>query len=84
MLKNSVAFPRPELFLELPEPLSVRYETNQYTGEAGIDDPGPHIKTGYVKRDIDREVDPCVYSYLDSAEERFRSCPHVLESENMY
>ena len=71
-------FSRLESFLGLSAPLPEQYETNQYTGTPGIGDSGPHIEAGYIKRDIDREIDSRVQPYLGHAEEAFEKCRDVL------
>lgn len=73
---------RLESFLELSVPLSERYETNRYTGVSGIGDPGDHIKTGYIKRDIDREIDLRIRPYLSRSKEKFEDCLHTLREES--
>jgi hypothetical protein len=73
---------RLESFLELSTPLSERYETNRYTGIPGVGDSGDHIEAGYIKRDIDREIDPRIRSYLSRAKEKFEDCLYALREES--
>jgi hypothetical protein len=73
---------RLESFLELSTPLSERYETNRYTGVPGVGDSGDHIEAGYIKRDIDREIDPRIRPYLSRAKEKFEDCLYALREES--
>jgi len=76
--ETNTVLSRLEPFLDLSEPLTEHYDTNRYTGVSGIGDPGPHIESGYIKPNIDRDVDPRIRSHLDRAWERFESCAQLL------
>lgn len=77
-------FQRLERFLDLEEPLTESYQTTRFTGVSGIGDPGDHIDTGYIKRDIDRMVDPRVEPFLDEAEARFTACQQTMRARHIW
>jgi len=85
LLQDTAAvFRRLERFLALDEPLKESYQTTRYTGVSGIGDPGTHIDTGHIKRNIDRDVDPRVQPFLDSAGSRFRACREMLQAHHIW
>ena len=72
---------RIESFLELSAPLSERYDTNRHTGTRGVGDSSPHIEAGYIKRNIDRDVDLRVRPYVERARGRFETCLQLLREK---
>lgn len=82
--KTEDVLSRLESFLELVAPLSERYETNRHTGTSGIGDPGPHIEAGYIKRDIDRDVDRRIRPYVDRSRAQYKSCLRSLEEADQF
>lgn len=80
--RTETVFSRLESLLGLDTPLPERYEKNRYTGTSGIGDPGPHIEAGYIKRNIDRKIDPRVHPYLDQAEQKFKYCLRLLRKQS--
>lgn len=81
---TACVFNRLEQFLELEVPLSQHYHTTQYTGVQGIGDSGPHIRSGYIKHNIDRDIDPNIRSYLDRAEKHFQNCYNMLQKQCIF
>jgi hypothetical protein len=69
---------RIESFLGLSSPLSERYDTNRHTGTRGVGDSSPHIVAGYIKQNIDREIDPRIRPYLDETREEFEKTADIL------
>jgi hypothetical protein len=81
LVHDTVAvFSRLEKFLRLSEPLTEMYETTPYTGTRGIGDSGPYIQAGFIRRDIDREIDPRVLPYMHRAEKQFERCLEELQA----
>jgi len=77
---TSTVFECLEGFLRLSNPLRENFETTPHTGTRGVGDSGPHIQAGFIRRDIDREVDPRVRSYVHRADEHFERCLEDLQA----
>lgn len=81
IFKTSSTFEKIERFLDLSEQLEESYTTSRFTGKSGVGDPGPNIRKGKIKRNIDYEVEPSVSPFIDKSEKKLEKCIKQLEKQ---